>query len=267
VDPLLFGQDGSQLFGIHHPPRAVPARDLAVVLCGANADEQINARRAFRVLADRLARDGFHVLRFDYFGTGDSAGSGDDVTLERWRADVNAALDSLRVRSRLLRTALIGLRVGAALAAAVAAERHDVEALVLWEPVVRGADYLTEIRARHRDWLQRLDALCPGLRDRVTNHEVLGHPLPPALARGLNTLDLRALERTPAPRIMLLHEQPSTGGECGELERRWRDDGAQVDARELDAGRVWACESAVQQALVPARLLEQIADWMSEVRI
>src|ERR1051325_66360 len=49
-----------------------------VVLCAPLGYEQVHAHRSFRVLADQLAAAGVTALRFDYHGTGDSAGRDED---------------------------------------------------------------------------------------------------------------------------------------------------------------------------------------------
>ena len=49
------------------------ARQSAIVLCQPLGHGYLRAHRAFRNLAVSLASQGFHVLRFDYYGCGDSA--------------------------------------------------------------------------------------------------------------------------------------------------------------------------------------------------
>ena len=68
---------GSWCFGWHHPARSA-ARDMGLVLCRPFGYEAICTYRSYTVLAEMLANDGFDVIRFDYQGTGDSAGSDTD---------------------------------------------------------------------------------------------------------------------------------------------------------------------------------------------
>ena len=64
-------------------------------------------------------------------------------------ADTRAAIDELKRQvPGLDRVTLVGLRFGATLAAAAAAGRDDVERLVLWDPVVDGADYMQSVLRR-----------------------------------------------------------------------------------------------------------------------
>lgn len=133
-----------RLFGVYHPPR-VSREGLAcaIVLCGPWGHEYIYAHRSMTRLATTLAEAGFHVLRFDYFGTGDSGGEAIDVSLAGCRSDIDVAIDELLDMSGAERVSLVGLRLGAALAAEVAAtERGDIDQLVLWDPVINGEEYV-----------------------------------------------------------------------------------------------------------------------------
>ena len=45
-----------------------------------------------RMLADALTRKGYHVFRFDYRGTGDSAGNIEQFSPREWLDDIDAAV-------------------------------------------------------------------------------------------------------------------------------------------------------------------------------
>src|SRR5690242_21844126 len=69
-----FGSRERRLFGYYEPAPASARKVQAALLCHPMGNEQVFAYRSMRQLAARLVRAGFHVLRFDYFGTGDSYG-------------------------------------------------------------------------------------------------------------------------------------------------------------------------------------------------
>ena len=75
MKPLFFGEANRRLYGVYHPP-AKPSRH-AVLLCYPGMQEYNAAHWMFRRLATSLSREGHHVLRFDYYGTGDSDGETD----------------------------------------------------------------------------------------------------------------------------------------------------------------------------------------------
>lgn len=74
MEPFYFGTPDEPLFGIYHPPVSEPVRDVGVLLCYPIGHEYIVSHRFYRQLSIRLAEAGFHVLRFDYYASGDSGG-------------------------------------------------------------------------------------------------------------------------------------------------------------------------------------------------
>lgn len=151
----FFGSEDEPLLGIYHPPRgkaATPAR--SVVICSPIGQEFIRTHMAIRLLARQLARKGMHVLRFDYRGMGDSARELESVDrLGVWEEDICEAIGHLREVSRSPQVSLLGLRAGASLAQRVAMQSDHVHSLLLWEPVLEGARYLSSLRDMHREML------------------------------------------------------------------------------------------------------------------
>jgi pimeloyl-ACP methyl ester carboxylesterase len=186
--------------GLYQPPLAARERDEGVLLCYPGFHEYNLSHWAFRRLAGLLAREGFHVLRFDYFGTGDSAGGGADGSVAQWQRDVVAAAEELREVAGVRRVSAVGVRLGATLAAAAAAAGGlSLADLVLVEPVVRGAQYLAQLRETEREaWL---DSRTPR---QDSAGALLGYPLPPALEAELEALALTGLGRPAAERLVLV---------------------------------------------------------------
>ena len=131
---MRFACGRGQLYGLYVPPR-VAANGTAVVLCNGFGKEYEITRSALTVAARELAAHGFSCLRFDYAGYGDSDGEFADATVSTMTADIESAIDELRRRSGASRLALVGVRLGATLAALVAGRRPEVRRLVLWEPL------------------------------------------------------------------------------------------------------------------------------------
>jgi len=133
MTPFIFGTTGLRIFGIHSPPRESDRR-LGLVMCYPFGGEYYAAYNACRSLADRIAGGGVHVLRFDYPGTGDSAGEPEDFTAESLIESVDQAVDELRQIAEVDRVYLLGLRLGALMALAAAVRRPDISGVVLWDP-------------------------------------------------------------------------------------------------------------------------------------
>src|SRR5712671_1037877 len=131
-----FGSRQRRLFGYYEPALANFSKVRAVLLCHPMGNEQIFAYRTMRQLAVRLVRAGFHVLRFDYFGTGDSYGDTGEGDLKSWCGDIETAIEELKEITGATKVNLVGLRLGANLSARVAAHRpKEIGKLILWEPV------------------------------------------------------------------------------------------------------------------------------------
>ena len=142
--PLWFGPEDRPLFGWLHVPEFGQARG-GVVLSPTLGIEAVNARYTFRCLADRLAKAGFAVLRFDYDGTGDSAGADDEPgRVDAWLRSIRTATALVKGLG-LFRVGVVGLRMGATLAAEIfGSGSTSINDLVLWDPCASGRTFLRE---------------------------------------------------------------------------------------------------------------------------
>ncbi len=86
-------------------------------------------------------------MRVDYHGTGDSPGTDEDPDRHAtWLANLRSAMSWMCAELGCETISLVGLRLGAALAAQVAA-LEPVHDLVLWAPVIKGRAYVREMKA------------------------------------------------------------------------------------------------------------------------
>jgi pimeloyl-ACP methyl ester carboxylesterase len=249
MNPFFFGTGDRRLFGAYTPARASASPPRAAVLCNPWGQEYLRAHRTLRQLAGHLSRAGVDVLRFDYHGTGDSAGEPPDAALAAWHADVGMAIDELRDMTGVERVGLVGLRLGATLAAGVAAGRADVDRLVPWDPVVLGAEYVGELEAA---------ASGPAAGGGV---EVLGFVLTDAMARELRSVDLlAAIPALPDRTLALLTDPlPSHAALRGALRRR----GEAAAVEHVESLRPWVEDRNSGVGAVPVTLLQRIVEWWS----
>lgn len=232
-------------------PRLRP-RGAAVLLCNPFGEEAVRAHRAYRVLARRLDEAGYPAMRFDYAGTGDSSGEAGEHGIADWLADIATAADALRADSGQSRIVVIGLRLGATLAA-LAAQRGLLRPahLLLWDPVVDGAGYLRDLERAHRDYLRsELGAAAP-TDDGGPLGEALGTPLTPALRAELAAIDLAAAPPA-APATTVLRTQRDA--DADRLHAAWASDG-RTHWIDLDASASWNSDAALNAAVVPMREL------------
>lgn len=249
---------------LHHTPR-LRRRSAAVLLCNPMGEEAARAHRLYRVLATQLERAGYAAQRFDFFGTGDSGGESSDFDIAACQADIELAAAELVRRSGVNRLVLVGLRLGATLAA-LASERLCPRHLVLWDPVVDGAAYLRELAGAHRTYMKaELGEIAWGDRLRVDANgvpeEALGTPITPSLASGLTSIDLtRALPRAEHISVICTCESAATT----KLRERWSEATA-VSWLDMPATVIWNSDAALNNAIVPIDIVHAIVARVEEL--
>lgn len=262
--PLRFGPPGRQLFGLAHAPAPGQAAGVTVLLCNPFGQEAVRSHRLLRLLAERLARQGCHVLRFDYFGTGDSDGDDLDLTLPGAVDDVLlASAEALRL-SGPARLCWFGLRLGGTLAA-LASERspQPLHRLVLWDPVAQGEAYLDELADAHAAEVKLLHGHRPRRGQRAPGRvadQALGFALSNAWRDQVAALRPGSLAAARAGRIVLMASplaQPVAplAAALG---------GQDVSTQTVDAAIVWASDEAMNTAIAPQAALATAATALVE---
>jgi len=138
---VRFDSIGRPVIGMLYEPVGERAR-AGVVLCDAFGDERRSSCLTMVRLARAIARAGLAALRFDYWGCGDSPGEFLDCSPSTMREDVCSAAEFLRATCQLQEIFLLGLRLGATLAARAAGSIPGCAGLVLIQPVADGAAYV-----------------------------------------------------------------------------------------------------------------------------
>jgi hypothetical protein len=114
------------------------------VVCHAFGMEQIHLGRLDVIVARTLASAGFTVLRFAGQGYGDSELGMDVVGLSSHLAEAEDAVELMRRQHGVEQVGLMGARLGGTVAA-LAAARLNLPYLAMWDPVVRGKQYVREL--------------------------------------------------------------------------------------------------------------------------
>jgi alpha-beta hydrolase superfamily lysophospholipase len=187
MKPLFFGDSKRKLYGVYAAPSGAQRHSHAVLLCYPGIQEYGTSVWGFRRLSAMLAQEGHHVLRFDYFGTGDSAGRVEEGSLSAWVDDIQQAALELKELSGARQLSVLGKRLGGALAVKACRAGLDAKRLVLWDPVVNGKDYVAELEM----WDQRRNLLLLHAERRGSGRsELLGYPFPSTQRSELQGLDL-----------------------------------------------------------------------------
>jgi pimeloyl-ACP methyl ester carboxylesterase len=215
-----------------------------------------------RRLATLLAAAGCHVLRFDYFGTGDSMGQSREVSLRGCEEDIETAIEELQDTSGATRVTLVGLRLGATLATHVAARKNKaVAALALWDPVVSGPEYLEELLGSPagNSGSPPGSVSAPGESE---SREVHGFVVSGALAGELRNIDLARMIPSLPARTRMIASSPLRSHDSlrAQLQLQGRAD---VAIEQVDNLLPWVEHRDYGAGAIPAKTLEAIVRWVS----
>lgn len=148
-EPCLVPSGELLLHAVVYRPKGTGGGNVCLV--PALFEEKRSAHRAMVDFARALAGAGWWVLHLDLAGSGNSPGDLRTLRWEDWVANVVDAVAWLRRRSGQVPTVLVGVRAGALIAApAAAAVEPPPLALHLWQPVVDGGKYLSQMQTRRR---------------------------------------------------------------------------------------------------------------------
>ena len=250
--PFYFGPERA-LFGLFHAAGKLARK--AVLLCPPLGQDQIRCHRLYRQLAQALVGEGVAVLRFDYYGTGDSAGDSAEVDWARCVADTATAAAELRARSGIDQVFAFGARLGASIALASAAQARFA-GVVAWDPVLDGHAYV-----------EQLDALQSALRvdrarfmrprkDAEVAAQWLGFAISDSLRQQIAGMHF---ERPAAPTLLLESLPP-------DRPRAWN--GFVVDAatiRSLQPPTPWDDPRRLEVAILSHPLIQAVTQHVREV--
>lgn len=140
--PVYFGSPQRSLAGWLQLPAGGRAAG-GVLICGSVGRDHGAGYPSLRLLAEQLAEVGLASLRFDYDGTGDSAGAMDDPErLSAWHDSIRTAIEFLRSTGAPV-LSVVGLRLGALLAI-TALRGEQLGSFVAWDPQLSGKRFLRE---------------------------------------------------------------------------------------------------------------------------
>ena len=135
--PVVFYNQDQQINGILHAPTGSDAPCPAVAFFHGFTGTKVEPHRIFVKTARELAALGFYVLRFDFRGSGDSAGDFSEMTIGGEVSDAIKSIDVLTAMPGVDpdRIGILGLSMGGCVAAFVSGQDSRVKSTVMWAPL------------------------------------------------------------------------------------------------------------------------------------
>ena len=127
--PVVFTSDGRQLIGIWHRGRS----KKMVLLCHGFTGGKVESKRIFVEAGRLFSEQGIDAFRFDFFGSGDSAGDFADSSISTNLINLRDAIAWARQQG-YEDIAVLGLSMGGA-TAILAADKGLFKAMVTWSAV------------------------------------------------------------------------------------------------------------------------------------
>jgi alpha-beta hydrolase superfamily lysophospholipase len=253
--PVTF--DGT--VGLFTPARGV-AKPLSVLFASPWGLEEMCCRSFYRILAERLAENGFSSLRFDYPGTGDSlADDADKIDFKTWTTCFSVAAHELRQLSGCSRVVVVSQGIGAAVAIRARENGEQYDAIALLAPVVSGRFYARELSALAQvidEKLHTVEPVAAGMGLRVA-----GLSMAQALVDDVRTIDLMKLDTPPAARSIVFAraERPADLAFADHLARLGSD---VVQAR---FGGYAKLTTNPTTAVLPDEVINDLMAWIEEI--
>lgn len=147
------GADHVQLAGTLTKPKGAGPFPAIVTITGSgpqDRDETIAEHKPFLVIADRLTRAGFVVLRYDDRGIASSTGDFGAASSADFAEDTLAAVDFLASRRDIDtdRITLLGHSEGGLIAPLAASQSEDISALILLAPPITTMAEIARVQTR-----------------------------------------------------------------------------------------------------------------------
>ena len=272
ADPRFLESPSGRLFTVQHRPARSGDIRGNVLFVPAFSEEMNRSRSLITQQALRFAEMGYASLVVDLYGTGDSTGDFCDTRWALWRRDVEAALRWLQTQPGGGCTAMVGIRLGAILAAqSIEAHAPNRAALILWQPVTDGKSHLTQfLRIRMAAMLDRpnLPKETPAtMRARFAagqSVEIGGYDIHPELAAAIEPLRLADHKPDAAVRVLWLdNASDAAAGPSPTSEKvidDWRAGGVAVEHRGYPGPAFWQAYDRVE---TPA-LIDQTSAWFQQ---
>lgn len=255
---LYIDKKNGRLFGVLHQPHPEISRSHSILLCYPGPQESMRMHRAFRQLSSALCKSGFHVLRFDYTGTGDSSGADKTGCPEVWIEDIRDAFGALQQRLGTNKLSAVAARLGALLLGRALQSTIQLHSAVLWDPVVDGNRYIEQLHTLHQQHHKNSKGPSTGPS---TDHELLGYYFDDNLKQQTTSLNLDVSSFSPDTKLHLCTTEQSEAISAIVAS----NGGSRIDHHFIQDGRGWDSNLQFDDSLLLNRSITKITAILSGV--
>ncbi|MBP3985877.1 amino acid adenylation domain-containing protein [Pseudoxanthomonas helianthi] len=260
---MFFGKPHRRLYGMWHGDGAANRNMLIVPPL---LQEGIVSQRALWTLAEALATAGTPALRFDWYGSGDSAGDSDALSLPGLQDDLAEATAWLSSASADARIRTLALRSACLPVLAAATSAGEAVDLVLWDPVLEGAGMLSAWRRTHASQFAEVGRYRKPMPVPEKDDELLGFDVDPGFIDELSKLDLRrrALPAGSRLRLAVWQENPALNEYIAMQAAAGVDASLHVLATQDQPA--WDDPNQIEKQAFPRRSVIELANLLAEAR-
>ena len=134
-----------EIFYWHHMPEE-KSSDTAVIIISPFGPEYMHCSRSVKILADHIAATGFHCVRYDPPGMGNSSADLEDENIWlKWLEAPQSLTQHLNNKFNIKNIILLGLRSGC-LVMSELLKSSEYAASIFWYPHTRGSHYIRGIQ-------------------------------------------------------------------------------------------------------------------------
>jgi len=242
-----------QLYTAYHPPSDNVDKNIGIIMCYPFGQEYMRCHKFYFKLAVKLAKNGFHVLRFDYTSSGDSSGQSEDFTLSECLDDLHQIEKDFRSAINPEKIFLFGVRFGGAVSI-LFSKQADINGLILISPVCKGNAHLAEMKERYSNWLKGAFVNTKFLGK--TDSEISGYPMSGDFLKEIRQLDIDCADYYRYNKCLIIDKTSPA----------FDSNSANVKFYEIMNDKFWVkTEDEEQKKSLPNYEMDVICNWLENV--